>query len=93
MSAADDLKACAEPGSLAAKMPSDILDVMVKISQAIDGIPVDLAQAGLLSLIVSSAEAFPMSRERTLSLADGLELASRGIRALAAGMPEGGVVQ
>ena len=93
MSAADDLKACAAASEPGAEMPSDVLDVMVKISQAIDGIPVYLAQAGLLSLIVSSAEAFPQSREQTLSLADGLEIAARGIRALAAGMPEGGVVQ
>lgn len=93
MSAADDLKACAAPGSLADKMPADVLDVMMKISRAIHGAPVDLAHAALLSMIVSSAEAFPQSREQTLSLADGLEIAARGIRALAAGMPKGGVVQ
>lgn len=93
MSAAERMKSCAAPGSLAEQMPTDMLDVMMKISLAIDGAPVDLAQAALLSMIVSSAEAFPLSREQTLSLADGLEIAAHGIRALAAGMPECGALQ
>ena len=93
MSAAEDLKAAAEPGSLADQLPPDVLNVMIKVSQAIHGTRIDLAQAALVAMVSSSAEAFPVSREHALSLADGLDIAARSIRALAATLPESEVIQ
>lgn len=93
MSAAEDLKAAAEPGSLADQIPPDVLGVMIKISEAMNGARIDLAQAALVAMVVSSAEAFPVSREHALSLADGLDIAANSIRALAATLPVSEVIQ
>lgn len=93
MSPADDMKACAAPGSLAEQMPADVLEVMMKISEAIDGVPLATAQAALVSTIISSIGAFSVSRDHALSLAEGLTIATKVALAVSHVSPESGVVQ